>query len=194
MALKNLSLNYLNLFYLEKGMKRDPTNYYDSIAKGYDELYYEEQIQKWERAKELLTIKDTDKILDVGCGTGIITYEIYKKTKNVWGIDRSKQMLELAKKQRPGPKYLLGDATALPFKDKEFDKVVSFTMLQDMSVEERRRALSEVARCCKDAALITLLKRNKNLDGVMRELSNYFYVRKVVEETKDYIFLLAPKK
>ncbi|MGC8940435.1 MAG: class I SAM-dependent methyltransferase [Candidatus Nanoarchaeia archaeon] len=168
-------------------------NYYSEIAKGYDELYYEEQIKKWYSAEPLLNIKPNEKILDVGCGTGIITKQIYNKCKNVWGVDISEGMLSVAKEVRSGPNYLLSDAKNLPFQDKTFDKVVSFTMLQDLPKNEWEVALREIARVCKHKALITILKHGKNIDDLSTLLSKFFTLEKSLEEEKDFIFLCVPK-
>ena len=46
-------------------------NYYDKIAKGYEELHKEEQLKKIKLIKTILKVNPTDKLLDVGCGTGL---------------------------------------------------------------------------------------------------------------------------
>ena len=51
-------------------------NYYDGISKGYDELYGQEQLLKWSKVKEIITFSREDTILDIGCGTGILTETI----------------------------------------------------------------------------------------------------------------------
>ena len=47
--------------------------YYDSISEGYEELHAEEQLKKIAVIKKHLKPKPTDKLLDVGCGTGLTT-------------------------------------------------------------------------------------------------------------------------
>ena len=58
-------------------------------------------VQKSASAKlfDLLQIKETDAVLDVGCGTGNLTKIIAEKTRGrVVGIDASEQMIEEAKR------------------------------------------------------------------------------------------------
>lgn len=44
---------------------------------------------------ELLNPKKNEDILDLGCGTGDLTNQIYLKSNNVIGIDKSQQILAL---------------------------------------------------------------------------------------------------
>ena len=44
-------------------------------------------------------IKENQKILDIGCGTGLLDKEIKKKNNIVYGIDISKERLKIAKKR-----------------------------------------------------------------------------------------------
>lgn len=44
-------------------------------------------------------LRQTDIVLDIGCGTGRLTIPIAKRVKYVYGIDISKEMLKIAKEQ-----------------------------------------------------------------------------------------------
>ena len=45
--------------------------YYDKIAKGYNELHAEEQKKKLAIIKKYIQPEKSDLLLDVGCGTGV---------------------------------------------------------------------------------------------------------------------------
>ncbi len=52
-----------------------------------------------EREVEEFNLRQTDTVLDIGCGTGRLTIPIAKRVKYVYGIDVSKEMLKIAKEQ-----------------------------------------------------------------------------------------------
>ena len=162
-------------------------NYYDTIAPGYNELYGKEQLDKWNFAKELMSFSEKDRVLDLGCGTGILTKLIAGEAGDVVGVDSSKEMLERAEKAE-NIEYVLASAVELPFEKDSFDKTVSFTVLQD--IQDKQKALSEIKRVTKDEILLTILKRNKNLEELSEMLSDYFKIEKALEHEKDFVFVL----
>ena len=64
--------------------------------------------------------------LDIGCGSGRLTFELAKHYKTVVGIDSSKEMLAIAHKERAAPniEYLMMDANKI-FLDRKFDFITS---------------------------------------------------------------------
>ena len=161
--------------------------YYNSIAKGYDNLYGEEQKHKWVNAKKMVKFSKKDIVLDLGCGTGIMIPEFAKKAKIVVGIDNSVEMLKLAPKPENAI-YVLADAKKIPFPDNFFDKTISLSVLQD--VKNPIVMLKEIKRVTKGYVVLTILKRNKNLEDIKRIISKYFKIKGTLEEEKDFIFVL----
>jgi len=74
-------------------------------------------------------------VLDVGCGTGI-HLELYQKAGcNVYGIDQSPSMLQVARNRLGESASLyMGDASNMPYQDKEFDLIVMSTVLLYKSI------------------------------------------------------------
>ena len=94
-------------------------------------LYDEKHAFVWEKARglvELLAPRPSERILDLGCGTGHLTAEIASRGANVQGIDRSAEMIAEARRQHPDLKFEIADATELAF-DEEFDAVFSNAVL-----------------------------------------------------------------
>jgi len=89
-----------------------------------------------------------ERVLDLGCGLGYGTRMIFDKSKkDVIGMDISADAIEYAKKNYPGPKYVVGSAEKLPFSDAYFDSVIAFEIIEH--VDDPDRVLAEISRVLK---------------------------------------------
>jgi SAM-dependent methyltransferase len=74
-----------------------------------------------------------DRVLDVGCGTGIVAREAARRVGaegRVVGLDLNPRMLEVARRMAPEIEWRHGDAADLPFDDDAFSVVISqFAMM-----------------------------------------------------------------
>src|SRR5262245_7618702 len=107
-------------------------------------------------------IKEGNRVLDVGCGTGSLTFTIADTTKasKIVGIDPSTGYLEYARlhNRHPHVAFDIGDAQKLPYDDGSFDCCVSSLMIQFVSdahlaAKEMRRVTKKggsVATCAWD--------------------------------------------
>lgn len=146
----------------------ESSSYYDKIAPSYGSLYGEEQLEKWNECKELIKISGL--VLDAGCGNGILTSNIKNViVKNVIGVDSSIKLLEQCRELS----VILADITNLPFKDKCFDTIVSFTVLQD--IPDTSKAVFELKRVLKPGGriLITVLNKSR-VSAIRSELKKEF--------------------
>jgi 2-polyprenyl-3-methyl-5-hydroxy-6-metoxy-1,4-benzoquinol methylase len=69
--------------------------------------------------------------LDIGCGNGLLTYDVANKARNVTAIDIDEGNIEWAKRNhdKENIKYLCGDATQLRFAEK-FDVIILSNVLE----------------------------------------------------------------
>lgn len=67
-------------------------------------------------------------LLDVGCGTGLVTERLVRPGLRVFGVDAAPGMLRVAE-QRMGPALVLGDCQRLPFADASVDAVSAVWLL-----------------------------------------------------------------
>jgi ubiquinone/menaquinone biosynthesis C-methylase UbiE len=140
--------------------------YYNTIAKSYNELHKEEQKNKINIIKSLIKIKQP--VLDIGAGTGISS-EPFKAI----ALDPSIEML----KQYKGKK-VQAIAESLPFKDNTFNTIISVTALHHSNIKKALKEIERVAK--KDANIaITILKKSKI------RLTKPF---QKIEESKDFIY------
>jgi SAM-dependent methyltransferase len=81
-------------------------------------------------------------VLDIGCGTGRFLAQLSEIAK-AWGVDRSPEMLEVARSRAYGAGLKLGSAEELPFKDGWFERA---TMWLVAHLLDRPRAFAEARR------------------------------------------------
>jgi ubiquinone/menaquinone biosynthesis C-methylase UbiE len=87
----------------------------------------------------------TRRILDVGCGTGVLTNELVRRTRGiVVGLDKNPDMLAYARRQTSRIRYEKGDALDLPYPDGHFDAVTCHFVLLWLS--DPAQAVDEMAR------------------------------------------------
>jgi ubiquinone/menaquinone biosynthesis C-methylase UbiE len=86
------------------------------------------------------------RVLEVGCGTGIITAKIAELpgVDEAVGVDPSPYFVAVARHRTPGLRFETADGRALPFPDRSFDWVVFATTLCHVPLPER--ALAEAHR------------------------------------------------
>lgn len=117
-------------------------------AHAYEALFVPALFGQWApKVANATQIQPGQRVLDVGCGTGILAREIASRIGSVGrvvGIDPSPGMLAVAKQLAPVVEWREGVAESLPFADQSFDAVVSQFAL--MFFADRRQALREMLR------------------------------------------------
>lgn len=127
----------------------DPTSEAQiEAAQAYESLFGPALFAQWApRVAEAAKIDRGQRVLDVACGTGILTREVAARTGPtgaVAGLDPSPGMLALAARLAPEIEWRQGVAESVPFPDRSFDAVVSQFGL--MFFADRSRAIREMAR------------------------------------------------
>jgi len=84
------------------------------------------------------------RLLDVGCGTGILSLLATLRGAEVTAIDGSEAMLNMARQRLPSCDVRLADLEALPFEPSTFDAVVAVNSL--FFARDLDAAMREVAR------------------------------------------------
>lgn len=108
---------------------------------------------------ELTAIKNDKpyKMLDLGCGDGIMIYDLQrlqllKKNIKLTAVDILFENINLAKKRKLKAQFLVADAENLSFKRNSFDFIYSWMVLEHVSSPEKMtreivRILKKNARC-----------------------------------------------
>ncbi len=152
--------------------KRKIIRRYDLTAQLYDVRYAEEQEFKYKIALARLNLSRKSKVLDVGCGTGLLFSHVAAEAQTVVGVDISSKLL-LQSKERArnfhNVHLIQADADYLPFKDNYFSVVFAFTVLQNLPEPfETLKQVKQIAE--RDASIVvTCLKKAFPLNA-FREL------------------------
>ncbi|SPD74965.1 putative UbiE/COQ5 methyltransferase [uncultured Desulfobacterium sp.] len=108
-----------------------------------------------------LDIKNGNKILDIGCGTGVFLRPLAESIDpscRIVGVDNSEIMINEAIKRAEGlnlpVEYRVGDAHALDFAAESFDRCYANFVL--MHLESPKQALSEMKRVLRPGGLIVV--------------------------------------
>ena len=136
-------------------MKADP---YKKVAKLYDSLFEPLNRALREIGIKMYPPREGMVVLDVGCGTGI-HLEYYQRTGCiVFGIDQSPSMLQVAHKRLGDSANLfVGDASYMPYADKEFDLIIISTVLHEMPRAVRSEVICESKRILNSEGRILLI-------------------------------------
>ena len=107
-----------------------------------------------EYGKELLEFipqSSTQTILDLGCGTGVLTAQLASKCRKLIGVDSSPDMIDKARKQYREIDFRVADALDLPF-NKEIDVVFSNAVFHWIS--DHDRLLKSVYKALKPGGML----------------------------------------
>jgi ubiquinone/menaquinone biosynthesis C-methylase UbiE len=139
-----------------KKIKKDDKFHGRSVEE-LDDFIKKLSLQALETAEERLPLylevglKDASLVLDVGCGSGVVTRDIARLTKGrVIGIDGSNRMIDVARKvlnEYKNVELYVGGARYLPFKDATFD--ITTCNLLFMWVKDPQKVINEMARVTK---------------------------------------------
>jgi GT2 family glycosyltransferase/SAM-dependent methyltransferase len=130
------------------------------------------------------------KILDVGCGTGYGASLLAQKATSVVGIDNSPKAINYAQSNygRANLSFSLGDCRSLPFRERFFDLVVMFEVIEH--VVEQQRTLSEIQRVLAPKGVLILSTPNAAGPTKIIEDVNPFHFKELTET--ELLELLRP--
>jgi demethylmenaquinone methyltransferase/2-methoxy-6-polyprenyl-1,4-benzoquinol methylase len=153
---------------------------FTSVAKNYDlmnDIMSFGAHRLWK--KELINfmnIQTTDKIIDVGSGTGDLIKLILKKkiVNDVYSVDLNNEMLKYGKKKFNNKKikFIKANAENLPFRDNSFDKyIISFCL---RNVTDIRKSLYEAQRILKPGGTFYCLEFSKPKNSIVNSIYKKF--------------------
>jgi ubiquinone/menaquinone biosynthesis C-methylase UbiE len=170
--------------------KKVARKYFDKWALDYDESVLQHLVFKTAHNMLFREIESVNsgyfKVLDVGCGTGELTYKIkaHFAEAEVHGADLSKTMIEKAEKKNHARlvSFKIGDVEDLPYDDDSFDVITCSHSFHHYPNKEK--AMSEMYRVLKPNGRLMIV------DGCMDVLFGRI-VFKIVEWMERHVYHLA---
>ena len=167
---------------------------YDAVQP-FVTLGQEARLNRW--LAEQIKLPDGGRVLDVGCGTGLLTVQIAQGHPGlqVIGIDASRPMINVAKRKRGSDNCHFQQALGedLPFPDAHFEMVTSALFFHHVDRELKQQTLQEIRRVLKPGGELLIADMDKpytplgwamswtawklfrqpeikeNMDGILRE-------------------------
>lgn len=141
---------------------------------------------------DILALQPTDKILDIGCGTGVLCQMIAQKLQPenggaVTGIDAAGKMIEVARKKRGSAHCLFEPMAAeeLTFGDESFDGVVSSLFYHHVPLDLKRKSLSEAFRVLKPGGKLVIADMHTPttfMGALVSHISRWFFMQPQIGE------------
>jgi demethylmenaquinone methyltransferase / 2-methoxy-6-polyprenyl-1,4-benzoquinol methylase len=141
--------------------------------------------------------------LDVACGTGKVTRDLWRAAQpggSATGVDVSTAMIERARDRSPaddGPRFLVGDALALPVDDAAFDAAtIAFGM---RNLADYRRGFEEMARAVRPGGRVVCLEIARPTSRLGRLAGRWFdsvvpLIGRLVGQGSAYAYLVQSTK
>ena len=125
--------------------------------------------QNPEEILELLSLKPSYIVADLGCGSGYFTVPLSRKVKKVYGIDIQKEMLmsleqKIRKQKILNIETLLSKENEIPLQNESVDLLLSVNTLHEF--RDKETIISEMRRVIKAdgrAAIIDFKKEDSNV-------------------------------
>lgn len=96
---------------------------------------------------DVANITNRDKVLEIGCGTGLFTGKVIKLSgAQITATDLSEDLLNIAKTKNPQATFIIDDAMKMTFSENSFDVVFGSSVLHHLDMN---LALSEIFRVLK---------------------------------------------
>ena len=151
--------------------------FYDRISPIYDQCFVTHK-QHASNMAEILHegFKGREKntlVLDLGCGTGLLSNMLVDKDFKVLGIDISLESLRLLQQRESRINTIQADAALLPLIDGSCHAVVSLGAWRHFS--DFRRVIAEVARILKDDGLLIIGYFPPAIGGVVQQGDSHWH-------------------
>ena len=138
--------------------------HFDQVASHYDESLPAHVVEHYLRKRAGYVAAHRPppaRVLDLGCGTGVLAGRLAELGYDVTGADPSEGMLEVMRERFPAVRAVRASGTGLPFGDGEFDLALSVATMHHIGdPADVHAALREMARVVKPGGQVLVWDHN----------------------------------
>jgi ubiquinone/menaquinone biosynthesis C-methylase UbiE len=143
-------------------------NYIQKNRRNYDKIaakFSDKRQQVWDLEFLREHVKNGETILDLGCGNGRL-YQLFDKNQLTYiGIDQSKKLINIARKQVSEGNFFVADMRELSLEDQVVDKIFCIATFHHLPNKESRvDALEEMQRVLNPGGKIIMTNWNTESD------------------------------
>lgn len=129
-----------------------------SVAGLEHDFFFEAKVRHILEARRRLAATAAVRVLEIGCGIGLLTRRLLPLLPDVWGIDPSIASLGMA--ASPGGRLIAADGLHAPFADESFHMVIAVGVLHHVPAGQRDAFLAEAARITRRGGVVLLCEHN----------------------------------
>ena len=184
--------------------KLDVEAFYDRIIKLYDVTFkfnrYSNSLERY-LSDNLPILPKAPRILDAGCGPGLLTEALLKTSDSrsrITGIDLSAKSIHVAKKTvgemgefEGRVRFIQANMLNMPFPDESFDLVVTSGAIEYICLQA---GLSEIARVLRPGGYLIYLPLKPSLVGYFLAISFHMKMyppREVTESVRSHFKIVS---
>lgn len=155
---------------------------YNTFAQNYSDIFLEhnqDSISAYFRYFDF-ALKEK-KLLDLGCGDGYDLTQMKARGAEIYGIDSSQQMVDIAQEKNPGATIKVGYFNSIPFPDNFFDIVTSKWAFQ--TADDIDSIYKEIVRVLKPKGQLIYLTSHPVRQFIEKKYKGKNYFKKEIVES-----------
>ncbi|HBB36921.1 MAG: hypothetical protein UX02_C0002G0134 [Candidatus Moranbacteria bacterium GW2011_GWC1_45_18] len=143
---------------------------YNKIAKDWHKDHQKDEWWVVGTDKFVSLLAENDLVLDVGCGAGTKSKYLIGKGLEVVGIDFSKEMIKIAKKEVPAGRFMVLDLDDIENLKETFDGIFMQAVLLHIPKKKIIPVLEKVAKKLKKGGYLYIAVKEKRKNGQEEEV------------------------